>query len=124
MADRMKDLWTKRLRRQRRVRARLLRGARRPRLSVHRSHLHIAAQVIDDARGHTLVFASTLEEGLRGKPGDAVRKVEEAKKVGEAVARRALEKGIKRVAFDRGRFTFHGRVKALAEAARAAGLDF
>ncbi len=124
MADRMKDLWTKRLRRERRVRTRLLRLAGRPRLSVSRSHLHIAAQVIDDATGRTLAQASTLEESMRGKAGDGVKKTEEAKKVGDLVARRALEKGIKQVAFDRGRFAYHGRVKALAEAARAAGLDF
>ncbi|HET6204580.1 MAG TPA: 50S ribosomal protein L18 [Planctomycetota bacterium] len=120
----MKKLWRKRLRRERRVRGKVMRVARRPRLTVHRSHLHFSAQVIDDATGRTLTCASTLEGEMRGKPGDGVRKSEEAKKVGELLARRTLEKGIRQVALDRGRFAFHGRVKAFAEAARAAGLDF
>ena len=124
MAHRMKKLWRQRLRRQRRVRSGITGTSERPRLSVSRSHRHIVAQVIDDERGVTLVHASTLESAARGKVGDGVRKTEEAKKVGEAIARRALEKGVGKVVFDRGRFAYHGRVKALAEAARAGGLKF
>jgi large subunit ribosomal protein L18 len=95
----------------------------RPRLSVFRSSKHIYAQVIDDAKGRTLVSASSIEtpmrESLQGG-GD----VEAAKAVGKLVAERALEKGVKDVVFDRGRYIFHGRIKALADAAREGGLQF
>ena len=95
----------------------------RMRLSVHRSSKHIYAQVIDDLNGVTLVAASTLEKAQRdsGKTG---ADIEAAKVVGKLVAERASEKGIKNVVFDRGRFMFHGRIKALADAAREGGLNF
>lgn len=93
----------------------------RPRLAVYRSNKHISAQIIDDEKQITLVSASTFENGNKfenGSNNDA------AKKIGEIVATRALEAGITTVVFDRGGFLFHGRVKALAEAAREAGLKF
>jgi len=93
----------------------------RARLSVHRSSMHIYAQVIDDEKGVTLASASTLEKDLRGKSG---ANVAAAKVVGKLVAERALQKGIKEVVFDRGQFLFHGRIKALADAAREGGLSF
>lgn len=93
----------------------------RPRLVVFRSHRHISAQVIDDVAGHTLCAASS--EGLREELA-GLKKREQAKKVGEVVAARALEKGIVAVVFDRNGFQYHGRVKALAEGAREAGLKF
>jgi len=99
------------------------RYAPRPRLSVFRSLTNVYAQVIDDTQGRTLAAASTQDKELK----DAVKglkKAEAAAKVGELIARRAKEAGVSRVAFDRGRFKFHGRVKALADAARAGGLEF
>ena len=93
----------------------------RARLSVHRSSKHIYAQVIDDAKGATLAAASSLEKDMRGKTG---ANVDAAKAVGKLVAQRAVEKGVKDVVFDRGGYIYHGRVKALADAAREAGLNF
>lgn len=95
--------------------------AERPRLCVYRSLHHMYAQIIDDEAGHTLVSASTLD--LRGQL-ESTCNVEAAKAVGELVAKRALEKGIKQVVFDRGGWIYHGRVAALAEGAREAGLEF
>lgn len=95
----------------------------RPRLSVFRSLAEIYAQVIDDEAGNTLVSASSVDAELRAKTA-GLKKSEQARLVGEAVAKRALEKGIKQVVFDRGGFRYIGRVKALADAAREAGLDF
>ena len=95
----------------------------RPRLSIFRSNKHIYAQVIDDVSGHTVAAASTNEKELGGV-GTAHADVESAKKVGEAVAKRASEKGVKEVVFDRGPYRYHGRVAAVAEGAREAGLDF
>jgi large subunit ribosomal protein L18 len=115
---------TKTERRQARVRRAIKAAANgRMRLSVHRSSKHIYAQVIDDLNGVTLVAASTLEKTQRdaGKTG---ADVEAAKLIGKLVAERASEKGIKNVVFDRGRFMFHGRIKALADAAREGGLNF
>jgi large subunit ribosomal protein L18 len=107
-------------RRAQRVRHRLRKLAgERPRLSVHRSSKHIYAQVIDDARGVTLAHASTLEEKAEKGSDKAA-----AARVGALVAKRALEKGVKEVVFDRGGFLYHGRVRALADAAREAGLNF
>ncbi len=97
--------------------------ASRPRLCVFRSLDHIYAQVIDDDRGHTLASASTLDPEVRSEAG-AKPKVEAAKLVGQLVAQRALEQGMATVVFDRGGYKYHGRVKALAEAAREAGLKF
>ena len=103
-----------------RIRKKLKGTPERPRLAVFRSVAHIYAQVIDDQQGHTLVAASTTEKDLRGKGGN----VDGAKLIGKAVAERAKEKGISKVVFDRGGYLYHGRVKALADAARAAGLEF
>ena len=94
----------------------------RPRLSVHRSSKHIYAQVIDDANGHTLAAASTLEKDLKGLKTGADQAAAAA--VGKLLAERAVKAGVKEVVFDRGPFIFHGRVKALADAAREAGLSF
>ena len=98
-------------------------GGGRPRLSVHRSSKHIYAQIIDDAKGETLAAASSMEKALRdgGKTG---ANVEAAAAVGKLVAERALKGGVKEVVFDRGQYLYHGRVKALADAAREGGLSF
>lgn len=96
-------------------------GAGRPRLSVHRSSKHIYAQVIDDVKGVTVAAASSLEKDQRAKTG---ANVEAAKAVGTLVAKRALEKGVKEVVFDRGAYLYHGRIKALGDAAREGGLKF
>ena len=93
----------------------------RKRLSVHRSGKHIYAQVIDDVKGLTLASASSLEKDMRAKSG---ANVEAAKAVGTLVARRAVEKGVKDVVFDRGGYRYHGRIKALGDAAREGGLNF
>ena len=95
----------------------------RPRMSVFRSLSEIYAQVIDDQAGHTLVAASSVDHELREKM-KGLKKTEQAQLVGELVGRRALEKGVKQVVFDRGGFRYIGRVKALADGARKAGLDF
>ena len=109
-------------RRRRRVRTSLReRAAGKPRLSIHRSGRHIYAQVIDDAAGKTLAAASTLDKDLKGKTG-ATR--DGAAAVGKALAERAKQAGVSTVVFDRGGFLFHGRVKALADAAREGGLEF
>ena len=109
-------------RRRRRVRTALkARASGKPRLSVHRSGRHIYAQVIDDAAGKTLAAASTLDKDLRGKTGATT---DGAAHVGKTLAERARQAGVSRVVFDRGGFLFHGRVKALADAAREGGLEF
>ncbi len=105
-----------------RIRLQLAGTSERPRLAVFRSSVHIYAQVIDDRRGHTLVAASSLDPDLRGNGGGT--KTERAQQVGSLVGRRAIEQGIKQVVFDRGGYLYHGRVKALADAAREAGLEF
>jgi large subunit ribosomal protein L18 len=104
-----------------RIRLRLTGTAGRPRLAVFRSLNHIYAQVIDDTSGRTLAAASTLEKELRGSKQT---KTEEAKVVGRLVAERARSAGIEHVVFDRAGYQYHGRVKAVADAAREAGLDF
>jgi large subunit ribosomal protein L18 len=98
-------------------------GGGRPRLSVFRSSKHIYAQVIDDAHGRTLAAASSLEKGLRGELKTGADK-DAATAVGKLVAARAKEAGVTQVVFDRGPYLYHGRVKALADAAREGGLDF
>jgi large subunit ribosomal protein L18 len=109
-------------RRRQRVRTSLRkRGGIRPRLSVHRSGKHIYAQVIDDAQGRTVASASTIDKDVKGKVGATV---EGAQDVGRRVAERAKAAGVTQVVFDRGGFLFHGRVKALADAAREGGLEF
>jgi len=111
------------MKRKTRVRSRIKGTLERPRLNVFRSLKHIYVQAIEDATGKTLVSASTVSPELKGNlkyPGN----VEAAKKVGELVAKKGLEKGIQKVVFDRNGYLYHGRVKALAEAARANGLIF
>lgn len=118
----IKRVQKRRLRRAYRVRNRI-RSAGRLRLSVFRSNRHIYAQIIDDASGTTLVSANTMEGSLAG-PGKYAGNLDAATRVGELLATRAKEKGITEVAFDRGDYKYHGRVKALADAARAGGLQF
>lgn len=113
-----------RQRRHLRVRAKVSGTAARPRLSVFRSNIHIYAQVIDDIEGHTLAAASTLEPAIREQFPAEHPKTAQATIVGKAIAERAREKGITTVVFDRGGYKYHGRVKAVAEAAREAGLEF
>ncbi|WP_404711253.1 50S ribosomal protein L18 [Sphingomonas sp. MMS24-J13] len=109
-------------RRRRRVRTALrARGGLRPRLSIHRSGKHIYAQVIDDTVGATVAAASTLEKDARSASG---ANIDAAVSVGKRVAERAMAAGVTSVVFDRGGFLFHGRVKALADAAREGGLEF
>ena len=102
-----------------RIRRKLSGTAERPRLNVYRSLSHIYAQVIDDQKGETLVSASSM--GMKLKTGG---NVEAAKEIGKAVAELAVKQGIKKVVFDRGGYLYHGRIKALADAAREAGLEF
>ncbi len=112
-----------RKRRHRRVRAKIAGTPERPRLNVFRSLGNIYAQVIDDVAGQTLVSASTIDRELRGQL-EGKSKTDAAKLVGELVAQRAQLAGVKQVVFDRGGYRYHGRVKALADGARAAGLEF
>jgi len=112
-----------RIRRHRRIRKKVFGTPERPRLSVYGSLKHMYAQIIDDMKGHTLVAASTLDKEIRGEIKHGGN-VEAAKRVGQLIAKRAVEKGIKKVVFDRGGFRYHGRIKALADAAREAGLEF
>ena len=108
-----------RLRRRRRVRAKVRGTAERPRLSVFRSNRGIQAQLIDDLGGHTLAAVNWTEGELK-----ALGRMEQAKRAGELIAERAKAAGVERVVFDRGGYMYHGRVKALADAAREGGLDF
>ncbi|HXK33142.1 MAG TPA: 50S ribosomal protein L18 [Dehalococcoidia bacterium] len=110
-----------RIRRHARVRKKVQGTQQRPRLAVYRSLSHIYAQVIDDERGHTIVAASTVEPALRDGSGN---KTERAKAVGAALAQKAKDVGVTQVVFDRGGNRYHGRVRALAEAAREGGLQF
>ncbi len=112
-----------RQRRHERVRKNVIGTSGRPRLNVFRSLNQIYAQIIDDDRGHTLAAASTMDPELRDQV-KKVSKMEQAKLVGGLIARRALAKGVNRVVFDRGGYLYHGRVKALADAAREGGLEF
>ena len=104
----------------RRIRRKVRGSSERPRLALYRSTNHIYAQVVDDQSGQTLVSASTTEKDLRGSTGG---NVEAARRIGRAIAERALEKGISSVVFDRGGYLYHGRIKALTDAAREAGLN-
>ena len=119
----IRRLQRRRQRRTFRVRNRLKADAIRLRLSVFRSHKHIYAQIVDDSAGRTLAAASTLDKQLRGQITYGGNKAAAAL-VGKLLAQRALEKGIKEVYFDRGRYKYHGRLAALADAAREAGLVF
>lgn len=103
-----------------RVRAKISGTAERPRLNVFRSNAHIYAQIIDDVAGVTLASASTMDKGFEGATGNK----EAARKVGQAIAKAAAEKGITEVVFDRGGYVYHGRVMELAEGAREGGLKF
>ena len=109
-----------RIKRHQRVRKNISGTAERPRLSVYRSLNHMYAQIIDDTKGITLVSASSLDKDFEGYGGN----IDGAKAVGNAVAKKALDKGIKAVVFDRGGYIYHGRVAALAEGAREGGLEF
>lgn len=112
-----------RVRRHKRVRKLVEGTTARPRLNVFRSLRHIYAQVIDDSVGHTLASASTMDKEL-GAQCEGLSKTETAKVIGRAIAGRAQAAGVSKVVFDRGGYQYHGRVKALADAAREAGLDF
>jgi len=112
-----------RLKRKKRIRRKVEGTDQRPRLSVFRSDKHIYAQIVNDVTGSTLVSASTLSPDYKGME-QIKGKVAAAKRVGELVAQKALEKGIAKVVFDRNGFIYHGRVQALADAARQKGLDF
>jgi large subunit ribosomal protein L18 len=112
-----------RIRRHSRVRGKVTGTAERPRLAVHRSNKHISAQVIDDTNGRTLAAASSVEAGLRSALGAGGGNVTGAEAVGKLVAERARAAGVSRVVFDRGGFAYHGRVAALADAARKEGLE-
>jgi len=109
-----------RLQRHKRVRGKISGTVERPRLDVFRSAKHIYAQIIDDVAGHTLAAASTMEKDFTDYGGNKAA----ARKVGELIAKRALEKGIENVVFDRGGYIYHGRVQELAEGAREGGLKF
>ena len=122
MSTSAKYLHEARRRRHRRVRKKIRGTAVRPRLAVYRSNRHIVAQIIDDATGRTIAAATSTEAGLGS--GSAVGNVATATQVGKAVAERAKAAGISTVVFDRGGFQYHGRVAALADAAREAGLEF
>jgi large subunit ribosomal protein L18 len=104
----------------RRIRRKVRGNGDRPRLAVYRSLNHIYAQVVDDQLGQTIVSASTTEKDLRGSTGG---NIDAARRIGKAIAERALEKGISSVVFDRGGYLYHGRIKALTDAAREAGLN-
>ena len=121
--DKAKEKRLARKRRQIRVRKRVRGTAARPRVSVYRSLKHMHVQVIDDTQGHTLAAASTVDTDVQPLLGDK-DKAGQAAIVGQVLAERALAAGIKQVVFDRGGFRYHGRVKALAEAARKGGLEF
>lgn len=112
-----------RLKRQRRIRANLSGTPQRPRLSVFKSNANISAQIIDDTTGHTLVSASTVEKELKSSL-ESTSNIEAAKLVGQTIAKRALEKNIENVVFDRSGYIYHGKVKELADSAREAGLKF
>ena len=118
-SDRLK----KRFRRKQSIRKRLVGSTERPRLSIFRSTNHMYAQIVDDTTGNTIVSASTLSEELKGKI-KSTGNVDAAKKVGELLSKVAKKNNIRTVAFDRNGFLYHGRVKALADAAREGGLEF
>jgi large subunit ribosomal protein L18 len=124
MRRKFRKALTSRQRRHTRVRAKVHGTEVRPRLNVFRSSAHIYAQVIDDNRGHTVVAASDLEEEVRDRAGTDATKSARAKAVGEVIGERAKAAGIDAIVFDRGGFLYHGRVKAVADGAREAGLQF
>lgn len=111
-------------RRQKRVRKKVMGTPDRPRLSVYRSAKNVYAQIIDDLSGETLLSCSSLDKDMTDAVSKAEKKVDQSLLVGEALAKKAAEKGIKSVVFDRNRYRYHGRVKAVAEGARKGGLEF
>ena len=117
----MRDKIERRIKRKYSIRKKIKGTPERPRLTVFRSNKHIHVQIIDDTKGHTLVSASSIELGEENKK---ITKVEQAKKVGELIAKKALEKGIETIVFDRNGYLYFGRVKALADGARETGLKF
>ena len=119
-----KDRLARRLRIKAKVRKKVFGTPDRPRLSIYRSLKHVYAQIVDDTTGATLVTVSTLSEDVRSQLNGLKGKIEPSKLVGKITAQKALEKNIKEVVFDRGGYLYHGRVKALADAAREAGLKF
>lgn len=120
MKNAIKEKRRARTARRRRIRSKIFGTSKRPRLSIFRSNKHVCAQLIDDAAGVTIVSASDY----MAKPQKGIKKAERAVSVGEEIAKAALERGIREVVFDRGGFAYHGRLKALADAARKAGLKF
>jgi large subunit ribosomal protein L18 len=114
---------TAREKRKARIRKKLSGTTERPRLTVYRSLKHIYAQVVDDTTGQTIVAAGTTAKSLKGELGDE-KKTAAAKRVGAAIAKAAMDKGITKVVFDRNGFDYHGRIAAVAQAAREAGLEF
>lgn len=112
-----------RAKRKRRIRKKVHGSPERPRLTVFRSAKHMYAQVIDDTKGTTLAAVSTLQKDLKG-PADEKAKLDAAKLIGQAIAKVCKDKGIAKVAFDRNGYLYHGRIKALADAAREGGLEF
>ena len=124
MSTKINDKVKSRLRRKHHIRKHVFGTAERPRLVVYRSIGHIYAQLIADQKNHSLFAVSDLAPDIRAKVNKGTKKVEKSALVGELVAKRALEKKIKTVVFDRGGFKYHGRIKALADAARKAGLEF
>ena len=122
MATRTKGREAARSRRQRRVRKKVVGTTERPRLAVYRSNKHISVQLIDDSKGHTLAAASSYEADVRS--AGSTSGVDAASKVGSLIGDRAKAAGVTRVAFDRSGFKYHGRIKALADAARESGLEF
>lgn len=109
-----------------RLRKRIVGTAERPRLSVFRSGTHVYVQAVDDATGTTLASASTVEPGIKAKMGEKVSggNIAGAQVIGEAIAERLIAKGLKKAVYDRNGFLYHGRIRAVAEAARKAGLEF
>lgn len=124
MRRKFRKALTTRQRRHVRVRAKVSGTVARPRLNVFRSSAHIYVQVIDDDRGHTLLAASDLEQEVRDRAGSDATKSARARAVGEVIGERAKAAGIDTIVFDRGGYLYHGRIKAVAEGARAAGLNF
>lgn len=116
-------LKNKRFRRKRSIRKKIFGTPERPRLTVYRSNQHIYAQLIDDIAGHTVASASTVDSEARDELAE-LEKVEQAEAVGKLIAERAQEKGIDKVVFDRNGFIYHGRIAAIADGAREAGLKF
>jgi len=112
-----------RIKRKKRIRKNMTGTPERPRLSVFRSARHVYAQIVDDTRGATVVAASSVEKTVKSQPRFE-NKIAQAMHIGQLIAERAAEKGIKKVVFDRNGFLYHGRIKAISDGARKAGLDF